>query len=479
MSKTVLHDGDEGVLLIVKDIKRKRNKVVTKNGRSPVHVVYGGAHLFKAGTPEKLGRIALESLSIYAPNFVEFAGAMRLKGSETLPRFPNAVAALEKELAKKPEKVRTENFSAWFAWSIYNLTRQKLQTEPVEDYRIDFEDGYGFRTNDEEDAHAISAAEELAKSFESNAITRFSGFRIKSLGPETHERAGRTLHLFLDTFLAQTNNKLPTDLAVTLPKVSDKKEVRDLCRHLEKIEKKHGLGSNSIGIEIMIETPLAIVDRKGRLALKELVKAAKGRQLSAHFGAYDYTASLGISANHQSLHHDACNFARQMMLLSLSPLEIRLSDSVTTDLPLAMHKGEKLSQIQRDENRRAIHSSWLTHFQNVTQSMINGFYQSWDLHPNQLVARYAAVYSFFFEAKEAQALRLKGFIEKEAQAVVTGNTFDDAASAQGLVNFFRRGLDCGALNENEILESTSLTMEELSSGSFSQIAESRRKIGQY
>ncbi|MEJ7847916.1 MAG: aldolase/citrate lyase family protein [Pyrinomonadaceae bacterium] len=475
MSKTILHDGDEGVLLIVKDLSTKRNKFIAKNGRSPVHVVYGGAHLYKAGTPKKLGKIALDSLGVYAPNFVEFAGALRLKGSETLPRFPKAIADLEKELAKKPETVRKENFPAWFAWTIYQRTIHKLKTEPVEDFRIDFEDGYGFRSDQEEDAHAVSSAEELAKAFKTNTITRFSGLRIKSFAPETHERAVLTLNLFLAAFLNETRNKLPQGFAVTLPKVTDKKEVHDLCRILAKIEKQHKLVPSSIGIEIMIETPLAILDKKGRIPLRDLAKAAKDRPVSAHFGAYDYTASLGISADHQDLNHAACNFARQMMQIALSPLGVRLADSVTTELPVPVHKGESLSQAQLNENHHSVHSGWLRHFQNVTQSMAGGFYQSWDLHPNQLVARYAAVYSFFFEAKDAQASRLKGIIQKEAQANLVGNTFDDAASAQGLLNFFGQGLDCGAFTDEEILESTGLNSAELRSRSFVQLCQNRER----
>ena len=475
MSKTVLHDGDEGVLLIVKDVKPKRIRIKEESGRTQAHVVYGGAHLFKTGTPEKLGKIALASLEVYAPNFVEFASAMRLKGSETLPRFPKAVANLEKDLAKKPEVVKAENYPAWFAWTIYQRTIHKLKSEPVEDFRIDFEDGYGFRGDQEEDSHAVSAAEELAKAFNTKTITRFSGFRIKSFGPETRERAVRTLDLFLAGFLNKTGNRLPDGFAVTLPKVSDKKEVRDLCKILGKIEKDHKLIPQSIGVEIMIETPSAIVDRKGRISLKDLVKAAKNRRVSAHFGAYDYTACLGISADHQDLNHEACIFARQIMLISLSTLNVRLSDSVTTQLPVPIHKGDDLSLAHANENKQSVHSGWLKHFQNVSQSMANGFYQSWDLHPNQLVARYAAVFSFFLEAKDAQSARLKSFIEKAAQANLTGNTFDDAASAQGLINFFRRALDCGAFTEEEILESTGLNSAALKSNLLFQTSQNREQ----
>ena len=108
--------------------------------------------------------------------------------------------------------------------------------------------------------------------------------------------------------------------------------------------------------------------------------------------------------------------------------------------------------------------------------MIDGFYQSWDLHPAQFPARYAAVYSFFLDAKDEQARRLKGFVEKATQAMTTGNIFDDAASAQGLLNFFLRALNCGAIAEKEILEITGLSENELRSASFMEIMENRRKV---
>ena len=471
MSKTVIKSPEEGVLLILKNPEKQTENF---EQRSPVHVVYGGAHLFKAETPQKLGKIALKSIETYAPNFVEFANAVWLKGADTLPQFADAIADLERNLRKNPEKQKTENFNAWFAWTVYQKTIEKLKTEPVEDFRIDFEDGYGFRTNEEEDAHAVSASDELAEAFLENTITPFSGFRIKSFAPETYERAVRTLNLFLDNLIEKTNGKLPENFVVTLPKITRKDEVKDLRKRLEKFEKENDLPENSIKIEIMIETPQAIVNEKGKIALQKLVEAGKNRVIAAHFGAYDYTASLGIAGIHQHLRQEACNFARQMMLVSLAPLGIRLSDSVTTEMPIPVHKGENLTKKQILENKSAVQKAWRTHFNNVTHSQINGFYQSWDLHPAQLAARYAAVYSFFLEAKDEQAERLKNFIEKATQAITTGNQFDDAASAQGLLNFFARALNCGAFNEGEISEATGLTAEELRSNSFLKIVENRR-----
>lgn len=442
--------------------------------RSPVHVVYGGAHLFTAGTPVKLGKISLKSLQTYAPNYAEFARAMWLPGADSLPIYDEAIQRLEFQLIENAEKVKVENFAAWFAWTIYNLTIEKLQREPVEDYRIDYEDGYGFRADAEEDAHCLSASDELAKSLLENTITPFCGFRIKSFQKETFKRAVRTLDLFLTNLLKKTGGVLPENFVVTLPKITRKEEVEILTELLGEFEKQNNLENGAIKIEIMIETPQAIISETGGIALRSLVEAGNGRVNSAHFGAFDYTASFGISAVHQHLRHEACVFARQMMQISLAPLNIRLSDSVTTEMPTAIYKSDNLTKEQAGENNRAVQTAWRKHYNNVTHSLVNGFYQSWDLHPAQLAARYAAVYSFFLESKNAQKERLRGFIEKAAQANLTGNTFDDAASASGLLNFFSRALNCGAMTEAEVLEATTLTREELNSLSFVQIMENRR-----
>ncbi len=435
--------------------------------RNPIHVVYGGADRFLAETPEKLGKLALKPLETYAPNFVEFANAMWLKGCDTLPKFEDVIADLEFQLIENPEKVKAENFSAWFAWTIYNRTIEKLKREPVEDFRIDFEDGYGIRSDEEEDSHAISASNELFSALANAQASAFCGIRIKSFQSETYQRAVRTLDLFLTNLLQKTNRVLPENFVVTLPKITRVEEVTVLDELLSEFEKQHNLPPDSIKIEIMIETPEAI------LRVRNLAKAARNRVVAAHFGAYDYTASFGITAVHQHLKHDACNFARNVMQIALSPLGIRLSDSVTTEMPIPIHRGENLSVQQVKENKRAVHQAWRLHFNNVTHSLINGFYLSWDLHPAQLVARYAAVYSFFLESFESQSNRLKSFLDKATKATMSGNQFDDAASAQGLLNYFIRAVSCGALSENEVLSATGLTIEELNSESFIKIMQNR------
>ncbi len=136
--------------------------------------------------------------------------------------------------------------------------------------------------------------------------------------------------------------------------------------------------------------------------------------------------------------------------------------------------GENLTGKQIEENLLVVHTAWRKHFNNVTDSLINGFYQSWDLHPAQLVPRYAAVYAFFLESFEEQGKRLHGFLDKATQATLTGNQFDDAASAQGLLNFFTRALSCGAMTEIEVFEATGLSKNELDSASFTEIMKNRK-----
>lgn len=436
--------------------------------RNPVHVVYGGADKFSAETPTKFGKLALKSLETYAPNFVEFANAFWLKGCDSLPNFEDVAADLEFKLIENSEKVKNENFPAWFAWTIYNRTIEKLKNEPVEDFRIDFEDGFGIRNDEEEDKFALIASDELVRSnLNSQFSTHFCGFRIKSFQAETYTRAVRTLELFLTNLLEKTKGVLPENFVVTLPKINQSNEVEVLEKLLTELEKQNNLPEKSVKIEIMIETPFAV-----RFSDK-LVEAAKGRCVAAHFGAYDYTASFGITAVHQHLKHPVCDFARNLMQINLSPLEIRLSDSVTTEMPIPIHKVENLSAQQVKENKSIVHKAWRLHFNNITHSLINGFYQGWDLHPAQLVARYAAVYVFFLESFEPQAKRLKSFLDKATKATLSGNQFDDAASAQGLLNYFIRAVSCGALSEKEVVEATNLTIEELRSASFVQIMKNR------
>ncbi|MFN3329828.1 MAG: DUF6986 family protein, partial [Pyrinomonadaceae bacterium] len=293
--------------------------------------------------------------------------------------------------------------------------------------------------------------------------------RFKAI--ETLIKEGKIVLYPLLSLLNNPSIVLKTCVCEILGKIGDERAVEGLAKLLEVFERESSLPGGTLKIEIMIETPQSILNEDGKIVLQDLVKAGEGRVVSAHFGAFDYTASFGISGIYQHLQHDSCNLARQLMQLALARLGIRLSDSVTIEMPIPIHKGENLSAKQIEENKLVVHQAWRKHFENVTFSLSNGFYQSWDLHPAQLVARYAALYSFFLSAKDEQAKRLKNFIEKATQASLTGNIFDDAASVIGIINFFRKAKNCGALSEEEISQATGLRFDELSSASFLKLPE--------
>ena len=246
---------------------------------------------------------------------------------------------------------------------------------------------------------------------------------------------------------------------------------------LEELEGKLGFAKNSLRMEIMIETTQSIINHKGENTVPLLVAAAAGRCRSAIFGTYDYTASCNITAAHQSHNHPACDFARHVLQVSLAGTGITISDGATTSMPIGPHKaaaGAMLSPQQMDENRAVVHAAWKLHYDNIMHSMRHAYYQGWDLNPGQLPVRYAAVDTFFLSGLQDASARLNAFLNKAAQATLVGNTFDDAATGQGLLNFFLRGMACGAITEQEVL-ATGITLDELRSRSFVRIVNNRTK----
>jgi hypothetical protein len=383
--------------------------------RQPVHVVYGGAHLFKSDTTSKLGKLAERALAEYAPDAVTLAEALDIRAD--------------------------------LAETVYQRVAEKLRREPVEDYRIDFEDGFGIRSDAEEDAAADAAAAQLSKGLEDRTLPPFIGLRVKSFASESKPRALRTLDRFLKAVA-----RLPDEFVVTLPKITALEQVSEFMDALAPYP--------NIGVELMVETSLSLSK------LTELVELTQGRCVGAHFGPYDYTASLGITAHSQHLLHPACHFARSMMLMTLAGTGIALSDGPTNILPIPPHRGTSLSDGQKSENRAVVHRAWKLHYQHVRDALYNGVYQGWDLHPAQLPTRYAAVYSFFLEGLDLASERLRNFIRMAAQASVVGDVFDDAATGQGLRNYFLRAVTCGAVPESDIPALTGLTLEQLRSARF-------------
>jgi hypothetical protein len=233
-------------------------------------------------------------------------------------------------------------------------------------------------------------------------------------------------------------------------------------------------------MEMMIETTQSIINHRGEINLPLLLAATRGRCVAAHFGTYDYTASCNITAAHQHMTHPACDFARHMMQVSFAGTSIWLSDGATNIMPVAPHRaatdGPPLTPEQLAENARVVHRAWKLHYDHIQHSLTNAFYQGWDLHPAQLPTRYAAVYAFFLDSLEAASERLRNFVEKAAKATLVGDVFDDAATGQGLLNYFLRAINCGAISEEEALSLSSLTLEELRSGSFVRILKGRQNL---
>ena len=441
--------------------------------RQPVHTVYGGANLFKSDTCTRMGGIALKSLRTYAPNFAELARALSLEGHEWLPYTEKEVDELQQKLEGMSEEQRRKE-KVWLPWSVYNKVIRKLQTEPVEDFRIDFEDGYGNRPDEEEDAVAISAAGELADGLKNKTLSPFIGIRIKPFTEDLKYRSVRTLDLFVTELLKRTGGILPDNFVVMLPKVTIPEQVSTLVRLFEILERGNGLPEGSLKMETMVEATQIIMDEEGRNPLFRIIRASEGRCIAAHFGTYDYTASCGITARYQTMAHPVCDFAHHMTKVALAGTGIWLSDGATNVMPIGPHRGEQLSFGQMEENRVSVHKAWRMGFGHTMHSLVNGFYQGWDLNPAQLPMRYVATYTFFLSSLEDATHRLKIFVDRSAVSTLTGDIFDDAATGQGLLNFFLKAMNCGAIGEREVL-ATGLSLEEVRTRSFYKILEGRRR----
>jgi hypothetical protein len=230
----------------------------------PVQTYYDGAHLFSVDVAARHGRAALAALDEYARDGRSLAEATGLGDGQT-----NPIA---------------------FADDIRRRVVTKLRSQPIEDYRIDFEDGYGNRPDAEEDGHAVSVGEDVALAFTKGLLPASVGIRMKPLSKELHARSLRTLDLFVTTVTRRLGKRLPPRFAVTIPKVMTPAHVSVVDRACRALERRLALRPRSIRIELMIETPQSILSVDGTFALRTLVAAGRGRVTGAHFGVYDYTA---------------------------------------------------------------------------------------------------------------------------------------------------------------------------------------------
>jgi hypothetical protein len=380
--------------------------------RQPVHTVYVPADAVTSGTVAAWGEQALALLDEHAPDAPALA----------------AVLGLPEELAEP----------------VHRRVREKLAAEPVEDLRVDFEDGYGVRSDEEEDTAAAHAAD-LVASLLAPAAARpapaYAGIRMKCLEAAVRDRGIRTLDVFL-TRVAAACGGLPVGLGLTLPKVPSPEQVRAMVHLCEEFEAAHRLPAGRLGFELQIETTQAVLGPDGRATGARLNHAAHGRDTSLHYGTFDYSAACGVSPAHQSLDHPVADHAKAVMQVAAAGTGVRLSDGSTNVLPVGPTP--------------RVHRAWRLHHDLVRRSLARAYYQGWDMHPGHLPTRYAAVFAFYREGLDAAAARLAAYVGKAG-----GDVMDEPATARALSGHLLRGLDCGALEPDEVARLTGLTRGEL------------------
>ncbi|MCZ7434583.1 DUF6986 family protein [Streptomyces sp. WMMC1477] len=400
-----------GAALAAVDAELDRRYPGDPGTRQPVHTVYVPGDVFAADTARSWGDQALALLDEHAPD----AGAL------------GAVLGLDDALAE----------------GVHDRVRAKLRREPVEDLRIDFEDGYGNRPDAEEDAAAARAARLVTEAFadgEPSRVPPFLGIRLKCMEAAVRDRGIRTLDIFLTGLLEA--GALPEGLVLTLPKVTYAEQVTAMVRLCEEFEKARDLTPGRIGFEIQIETSQSILGADGRATVARMIDAAEGRATGLHYGTFDYSACCGVSAAHQSLDHPVADHAKAVMQVAAAGTGVRLSDGSTNVLPVGPAE--------------QVHAAWRLHHDLVRRSLARAYYQGWDMHPGHLPTRYAAVYAFYREGYERAAARIAAYAGNAGGAVM-----DEPATAKALAGYLLRGLDCGALGDDEVAAATGLTRSDL------------------
>ena len=368
--------------------------------RQPVHTVYVPADKFRPELPTVWRRTVRDA--------VDAAGGL------------DAVASLV-------------GLDATLAAEVVPRVREKLAVEPIEDLRIDFEDGYGDHGDAVEDTEAMRAAKRVAASAGAGFAPPFIGIRFKSFEAATRARGIRTLDLFITTLME--HGGLPDGLALTLPKVSTVAQVEAAAEVMSVLERAHGLPNGRLRFEVQVETPQLVLGVYGSSPVAQLALAVPGRISGLHYGTYDYSAALGIAAQYQSMEHPAADLAKGIMQLAVAGTGIRLSDGSTNILPVGDRTGE----------------AWRLHARLVRRSLERGFFQGWDLHPNQLVTRYLATYAFYREGWPEASERLR-----DARRGTTGTVLDEPATVRALAGFVLRGVRCGAISVDEVVEATGI-----------------------
>ncbi len=375
--------------------------------RQPIHTVYLPGDRYTPDMPREWGAVALEA----ARNAGGLDAVAALVGASTSPD-------------SAPEKLA-------------ELVAHKLTTEPIEDLRIDFEDGYGTRDDAVEDADVAAAVANLRSALDAGTATPFVGTRFKCFEAPTRRRGLRTLDLFVGGLVE--SGGLPDGLTLTLPKVTSVDQVEAMVEVACALETAHGLPSGRIRFEVQVETPQAILGADGTAPVARMIHVGDGRVSSLHYGTYDYSASLGIAAAYQSMEHPVADHAKNVMQLAVAGTGVHMSDGSTNILPIG--------------DDETIAAAWKLHARLVRRHLERGVYQGWDLHPAQLVTRFLATYAFYRDGFGPAAARLRNYMHKLDSTIL-----DEPATARALANVINRGVVCGAVTVDEVESATDLSM---------------------
>lgn len=371
--------------------------------------------------------------TVYVPGDRFDAGVTPAWGSR-------AAAVLDEHVSSPDDLANVTGLAPGLAADVLDRVRAKLAREPIEDLRIDFEDGYGTRPDAQEDADAVAAARALAVSVREGTAAPYHGIRFKSFEKPTRRRGLRTLALFVGELVRAGG--LTGGFVVTLPKVTAVEQAAAMVTACERIEADHGLTAGTVGFEIQVETPQSILGADGTVLVARMIQAARGRCRGLHYGTYDYSASCGISAAHQSMEHPAADHAKAVMQVAAAGTGVLLSDGSTNVLPVGPPD--------------AVREAWRLHARLVRRSLERGFYQGWDLHPAQLPTRYAATYAFYREGLPTAASRLKAYVGGGDSGYL-----DEPATAAALAGFVLRGVECGAVSAAEVDDLAGVDLDRL------------------
>ncbi|GAA5054312.1 hypothetical protein HNP84_002944 [Thermocatellispora tengchongensis] len=342
----------------------------------PVHTVYVPADAFHRGTVAEWGRAAGSLFAAHLPGSTVLAEVF----GEVFGAYAGGDVS-EGDLAR----------------AVHERVAAKLAGEPVEDLRIDFEDGYGVREPAEEDAHALAAAEAVAAMHAEGTLPRRWGLRVKSFADGDPERSIRTLDGFLTAVTARAG-LLPPGFTVTFPKVLMESYLGQFAACLAALEEGLGLAEGTLRFELQVEAPQTVLFL---LRSPGLVPSLGGRLAAAHFGVFDYTAALGLPPHEQRLDHPACDHARHVMQTALAGTGVELSDG-------------SLAAVPATDSAHDVHALWRRHAALVRHSLAHGFYQGWDMHPSHLVSRHVTTYAFHLARRGAYAERVRAWQERRA-----------------------------------------------------------------